>query len=574
MRAFRARLIETVDGWCDCIHRSRSFGWSIGILLMAASLFPKFFHSLGADSNVYVFLAGRMLDGERYCTDFFEYNTPFAMGIYTLPLAVGRLLGLSDIVAAKIFVLLAVVASITLVHHVLVRVREWSHTTRYNALIIALFFALNYRYDFYDNQLTTKSMMFLCCFLPYLFSVQARLEKTTLPAWLDYAIGALLGLSMLIKPHYVLFPLMLEVFLLWYTRSLAITLRRSNLCAAFVVIAGYGVILPVFFKGYIDCITYMSAFYAADTEGFVGWLDGILASLMMSAPWLLWFAVLRAPLQRLAHYGIFFASLLAAAAVLNIEMLFSTDQTALLVFFIALPLLYSMLLYLSAPREARGVNAPRKTAAILIALFSVTATFNLPNILRTFTPEPMADERMTDALVNYIRQYAPHEPIYAISSDTRHLVPPLLHVEARPYANYHSMNVLVKMWESKQRHPELASDPEWVAAHRYFYDRLLHFFKATPPRLVFVSRYSTFKETDYCLPLPLEMLQSESAEFAVLWQSHYRKIGTVTSVKDKEWLEERPVQKALLTFDGQEKPVHFPPPQPVKAWVDIYMRQE
>src|SRR5579872_1314068 len=131
-------------GWLNLMDTSPAFGWVVGLLLMAVSLVPKFSHDVHADSAVYLYLAGRLLDGAKYYRDFFEYNTPFAVGIYAIPVALARLSHASVPIAGKIFVTALTLGSIVLAHFIIRCSHEWGKVSRYNALIITLFFVLSF----------------------------------------------------------------------------------------------------------------------------------------------------------------------------------------------------------------------------------------------------------------------------------------------------------------------------------------------------------------------------------------------------------------------------------------------
>ena len=575
MLSLRAKIIDGFDRLLLGMDTSRAFGWVVGLSIMGLSLIPKLSHGLPGDSSVYVYLAGRMLDGEQYFTDFFEYNTPFAIGFYALPLAVGRLLGMADVLAAKLGVFLLIIASIALVHGVISRSKEWSVATRYNALIIALFVTLNFRNDFYSNELTTKSVTFLCFILPYIFSLQLRIEKLRLPLAMEIVVGVLQGIAVWFKPQYVLFPLVMELYMVWRMRSFASLFRISNWVAAAVVIAGYGVILPLCFPGYFKVFPYFFIYYSADVRGWISWLDNVTTTLLYCLPFLLWYIAMRKVLSQLLSMEIFLVAVLAGAVVLNAELLLSFDQKSLFAFFVGLVLLYSLLVFARAPHTLKqALGFARKCTAVVAVLIAGIGIFRVTEIVPAFIPHTPSKEKVVQQMVEYAERYAPGEPVATLSDNTEHFVLAMLALDQQPYPVFHSLRMLADLSDHKTVFEMSDTAADWQKGYDYLYGSVLQYFKQTPPRLVFASNKTTSRELTHCMPLPLDILLATSPDFARIWRKHYRKIGAIIAVRDVEWLEESVAQNAHITFGGKPQAVTLPPAEPIGTWLDVYIRRE
>ncbi|MDX2074192.1 MAG: hypothetical protein SFX19_07510 [Alphaproteobacteria bacterium] len=553
------------------METTRAFGWSVGLFFFSIRFAATFFYSLPGDGNVYIFLAGRMLDGEHYFTDFFEYNTPFAVGLYALPLMMGRWLGAPDVVSAKLFIGLLCLLSVGLVHLLIRGSKEWSTPLRYNAIIIAIFCA----FSFCFFEWTTKSLPFICLVLPYIFSLHLRIEKTNLPPTMNYVTGVFQGLVILLKPHYALFFLVTEFYLAWRMRSWKIWFRLSNYLAALVVVIGDALILPFFFSGYLEGLFYFVIYYSAAMIGWVGWVDNFITTLLYLLPLLLWQLAVRRVSEPRLSTGVFMAAMVAQCMVLYSELLLSYDQKSLLVFFIAVLLLYSLLLFLYAPLPVRhSIGWVGKGVAGVACVLASVTIFRVNDFIYMLSPHVPARDVVSEAVLEYTQRYAPHEPIYIMSESVEHTLIPLLSREKQPYPVFHTVRPLVDMADRKALFLSRGEYDEWQKAEAYYYDSVLRFFEKTPPRLVFVSTRHAFRELgEHCLPVALDIMLADNAEFAALW-THYRKIGSIITSKDEKFMEERKVYHATLMVDGQSRPALFPVESPMGSWLDVYLRRD
>jgi len=573
-----ARRGEWTGRFLDLMDTTPRFGWAVGLALMAISLIPKFSHDLNADSTVYLYLAGRMLDGAHYYDDFFEFNTPFAIGLYAIPVAIARLCHIFVPIAGKIFISCLTLGSIVLTHCIIRRSREWAPVTRYNAIIITLFFALNFPSSFYYNELTTKTPIFLCFILPYFFSVQLKAERIALARWLQIVTGLLLGLTLCLKPHYVLFAIIMEGYLAVKSRDYFLWLRWPNLLAGLVATVYYIFILPVFFPGYLRIIPFFFEYYDA---AYYGWQDRVVeifTYLFYGLPFLLWYLPLRKFLDRVASYGIFFAGIGASILILTTETLLSHDQRSILNFFICLPYLYSFLIFLrQLDTFGAAMSTRQRCVATLTIMLGALTIFGLVNVISAFDPRPRDREQVTAQMLDYIHRYAADDPLFTLSDNTEHFAPEMLYLSKRPYPVFHLQRMFFNL---ENRHYDYRGEalPESTQkAEAYIAQSLMRFFTRTPPKLVFVRSYSWYSEHQikgYCLPGLLEILLRRYPEFKSLWNAHYQRIGTILSTPEQKILEDRPLRKVELKFGDKPYQATFPPRVPIATWLDVYVRKD
>lgn len=571
----KTKFEARADHYLDLMDTSPKFGWVVGLFIMAVSFIPKFSHDLNSDSTVYLYLAGRMLDGAKYYTDFFEFNTPFAIGIYAIPVALARVFGIFVPIAGKIFIGLLIIGSIYYSHTIIRQSKEWKSTTKYNAIIISLFFAFNFLSNFYDNELTTKSIVFLCCILPYFFSIQLHLEKVATSRNQQIAIGILLGLALCLKPHYIIFPAVMEIYLACKRRGVSSLFRWLNILAGAVALVYYVVIIPLFFPGYIKIIPFFFEYYDAAYATMRDKISEIFIYVLYWFPFLLWRSALKDQLNSLVLFEIFFAGIAASTAILFTETLLSSDQRSILNFFIVIPFLYSILVFLRHG-NATGVtvNTKQKCLALFAVIIGSVTVFGLVNVLSAYNPALQSRERTTMSMLDYVNKYAPNEPVYTISENTEHFSPLMMYLSKRPYPIFHLQRMVRNLERQHYTYRNANLPKRTMEAEHYLMEALNSFFTTTPPKLVFISEYSRMDRDGYCLPSSLDIIIRRNYEFRALWEKRYKKIGTIITTKEIRWLEDTPARKVKLDFGSKKVYASFPSEEPLRSWLDVYVRKD
>jgi hypothetical protein len=574
------KLGNWADRYLDLMDTTPKFGWVVGLLLMAVSFIPKFSHELCPDSEVYLYLASRMFDGARYYYDFFEFNTPFAIGIYTIPVALAHIFGVFMPTMAKIFNGLLILGSIGVTHVIIRRSKQWSVALKYNAIIIALFFSLNFLSTITYNELTTKTIVFLCFILPYFFSIQLLLENAAISRRLQITIGLFLGLAVCLKPHYAVFPAIMEIYLVLKQRKFSVMFRWSNMLAGMVIMIYYVAVIPLFFPGYIKEIPLFIDFYDGAQADIWDKLSEIIIYLLYLSPFLLWRMALRNQLDRMVSFGIFFPGIAASIAILFLETYLTPDQRSILNFFICLPFLYSVLVFLrqhDAPGPSMSMLS--KGFATLAAMLGAVTIGGVVNIVSAYDPSPQGGELNNMEMLSYVNKYAPHEPVYTISRGGDHLMYLNLHLSKRPYPIFSYQRPLY--YTESRRYAYRGQDvPEHLQnAENYFMQSFLRFFTETPPGVVFVDKYNRKETGNYCAPLLLDLLLNKSPEFKTIWEKHYKKIGSIISADEILWLEDKPsMSYQTLDFGNRKVIAAFPPKDPAHGQVgpdiDVYLRKD
>jgi hypothetical protein len=186
------------------------------------------------DQSWYLYLADRVIDGDKLYVDLIDVNPPLIIWLMTIPVAIARTLHLSPSVAFTAFVATLALFSLgwslrlLLAAPGLVRsgIAAWV-----GILLIATLFIVpsqlyrgELRLDF--GQREHLVTLFL---LPYLFSAARRLSKSPIP-WLEAGlIGMFSSLGFCLKPYYLLLLFAVECLIFYRVRSLLSLLRPEFL---------------------------------------------------------------------------------------------------------------------------------------------------------------------------------------------------------------------------------------------------------------------------------------------------------------------------------------------------------
>ena len=214
-----------------------------GLALLHYSRLP-----LNHDCAWFLDATGRFLDGALLYRDILEINPPLAFYLTIPVVAAGRATGLS---LAPVF--LAYVSLLSGLSAVAV----WS-TLRRTALpasaVWAAFAGMLFACLVASNGTFGQREHFtLLSTLPYFALAVLRAEKGRCPTLLAVLVGVAAGLGFCLKPHFLLAPVGVEVWLA-YRGNAARTLLRPELAALAMTGVLYGAAIPLFTPDYLGIV--------------------------------------------------------------------------------------------------------------------------------------------------------------------------------------------------------------------------------------------------------------------------------------------------------------------------------
>ncbi len=207
--------------------------WSVSAIFLL-SIYLRSSFDIGGDSAVYLDLAAKIFRGGRYYYDFFESNFPLSFWIHLIPYSIAKILKISPIITAEIFVNFLGLSSLIFSAKILKK----SELKQVHQNLLVTSFALGFFLRIYAlsaGEFLTKTSFLLCFFYPYLAFSFSR--KTSFSKKEMLCRGLLGGIIPCIKPHYIFLPLMIEMsrFLKKRSANFFIELDKFVMCLVGVI---------------------------------------------------------------------------------------------------------------------------------------------------------------------------------------------------------------------------------------------------------------------------------------------------------------------------------------------------
>lgn len=216
-------------------HRARAHGrqWlTVGslavlltVMLLAVTLLIIVQQPLLVNDDVAIFLqiGAKILAGQRPYVDYFESNPPMMHYVGAAAVFVGRLANVNAIVPFMWGMWLLIAASVVTSGAVLRAALRRLGSTPFEVWLIpfalaAQSLAIFWLDDVVPTQFGQREQIFVLLYVPLMLLRWARAEGRSVPRWLAFAVGffGLAGVS--IKPFFVVFPLLQEVYLYFAKR--------------------------------------------------------------------------------------------------------------------------------------------------------------------------------------------------------------------------------------------------------------------------------------------------------------------------------------------------------------------
>lgn len=296
------------------IFSTKNFLFFALTAIFLLSVFIRSLIDIGPDTGIYLDLGKKFAEGKRYYYDVFESNFPASFYFYAAQYELSQILNLSPLLLSEIIINLLGLLSIFWSAKILKKSEIGQNRLYFNLLIISFFLGFFLRPQALPlGEFGTKTSLILLLIYPY-FAYSFRSFGSFKKSDLIYR-GTLMGLMPCLKPHYIIFPLLVEIWQSFERKSLKSLFALDKLIAAMIYI-GYLVwmlfAMPEFFEFMVPMWTKI---YGSYDNNFI----------------------FIANLQRLlaAHIGIFLFVFLIFSRVKADK----NDQT-LIVFFIAAALIF------------------------------------------------------------------------------------------------------------------------------------------------------------------------------------------------------------------------------------------
>jgi hypothetical protein len=366
--------------------------------------------SLGTpDMGLFLYLAGRVLDGARLYRDIIESNPPAIIALNLPVVLAARALGVSEFAVYRLASAAALVAVLLLCRHLLRAYVAPDHPRFRRVLLLTLVFLL---FPLAGEDFGQREHFVLAAFVPYLLLVAARARGAVAPRGLGGGVGLLAGAGLALKPQY---GLLLGGVELW--RLLQRSDRRRILTpeavAALGSLVAYALLIVLLLPGYVGLVAALGPAYMTFLR--VSWL-GLL--LLAPAVPLVLFSLLAGftAMSGSREPGALTLLMLAVAICFAVA---AVQQKGLRYHFypsvgLAVVLLV-LCLAMSRPAGTLAARLYRRATQLLLACIVLVVTGEVARTAADGTP---ADRRARDdtlRLAEFVRQRARGTPVGVLS---------------------------------------------------------------------------------------------------------------------------------------------------------------
>lgn len=226
--------------------RSNALSYAALAILLLASGWVAQSTTLNHDSGWYLQATRMLLNGNHLYQDIVEISPPLAFVLHIPPVWLTDVIGVSPVNLFLAWVFVAIGVSLFMCHVIIrdLQIAAYERTGLLAVVLIGLilgsWLGLGQREHFL--------MIFI---LPYLFLAAARASQVNVNWPRAVTIGALAAIGFALKPHFLLVPITLEVYLRLMRPSNVPVLRPETAVAA-IGIAGYwalvAVLAPLYFS--------------------------------------------------------------------------------------------------------------------------------------------------------------------------------------------------------------------------------------------------------------------------------------------------------------------------------------
>lgn len=454
------------------------------------------------------------LRGARvYEDDVIEVNPPMNLWLLAPAVAASGLTGVSEIAFLRFWLLALVTVALVLCDAVLGGVlgvrreplRRWTLATIAFAFLIPL-----------GRHFGQREHEMAILFAPYVLAVGARRAAAALPPLLAALCGALAGVAVAIKPHYLLLPAALEAWIALRRCTPRVALRPETAALAATVVA-YALAIAVWVPGYLRVVLPLArdAYWAY--QGVLPLLHPLDLFLLAAAG----AAVFRARSDP-ARAALACSWLLAAAAAYVAHLLQQTGWPYnRIVFHTAIIASLALALW-PEPSPRATPRVPAAVAAVLGALLAAALGLGLPigagEALRTGAVWRRGlTTGMVGSLARVIREHGAGGPVVFLSTRVEWGFPAVNYAGVDWSSRFSSLWPLAAVIRGRAT-GEGPPPGRLRELERYVAASLAADFERDPPQLVFVDQRNPFGSPG--APVDLVAMLSRHPGFARAWSEY------------------------------------------------------
>jgi hypothetical protein len=187
-----------------------SFFYICGLIILS-SLYLRSIFDIGPDTAVFLDVGKKISFGKKYFYEIFEINFPLNMWNYALQYRIAKFLNIHPIIFSEIIVNILAILSIIFLVKKLPKFTFFQDKNFYYLFIIFFLLAIFLRpFGLRLFEFGTKTSYFLILFFPYFYYYLKNPRQLTKKE--NFYKGFLMTFIFALKPHYVIFIIIMEFY--------------------------------------------------------------------------------------------------------------------------------------------------------------------------------------------------------------------------------------------------------------------------------------------------------------------------------------------------------------------------
>jgi hypothetical protein len=451
----------------------------VPILWMAGYLFPPINHDVGAELDV----AKRWLEGEKLYIDIIDINTPLVFILHAIPELLART-SLDGPLWMSICTIFGVLASAFYSVRALRFVPSAQQPLIRAFLPVTILFLLAV---FPNDMFGQREHLMLIFGLPYLMLAAGRAEGAPSPRRLRIGVGIAAGIAFSLKPHFLLYPSLIELYLLCCLGWRAY-FRDALPWAVLGTILAHVAFMLIVTPQYVTFLFPMILHFYSQVGGSDTWdvMTGglMLPTLLVLVPLGAFSLVLsRSKLTRIVAIWVVCGVIICVVQSKGwrYQAMPAMAGTLLLA---AITIAEMIDRYLPAERTQQRLPVAVLTATFTILLYYQQALANRP-----FYKQVDFDDSVTAALIHIVQTQAPHKRILVLSPGIYPHYPLVNYTGVHMTMRFQTMWLLQGIYANCEEYAPLYNAPSQMsAAEKFIYNTVSKDFASQRPDLVIVDK--------------------------------------------------------------------------------------
>jgi hypothetical protein len=191
-----------------------------------------------------------MLAGGSYSHDFFTANPPMIFYLYMPPVLLTHFTGLNIILSFRFYIFFLAALSLIISYNLTQSIFDKQEKILKNLFLITL---LSVFLILPVQHLGQRDNLLVILTMPYLLLTVYRLQNNSIQPYYGILVGLLAGLGFAIKPHFLLTPLLIEIYYIYSTKKWFALIKPETITIS-LILCLYLASIFVFFPDFVSIV--------------------------------------------------------------------------------------------------------------------------------------------------------------------------------------------------------------------------------------------------------------------------------------------------------------------------------